>query len=372
MRILIFLLQKEFKQIIRNKLMLRMIILVPVIQLVVLVPAVTFEIKNIRMGIVDFDMSETSRDLIRRFQGSPFFQITHTTFSPEHADELLNNNSTDLIMTIPPSFEQKIKNNEQCKIQFIINAINGNFAMTAFTFCQGILGNFNQNLLKDYMTVSQGPTRGLIRTVNRYWFNEELDYKIYMAPGILVILVTAIGFLLCGLNLVREKEIGTSEQINVTPIKRYQFIAGKLIPFLIIALFDFSFGLFLAKIIYKLPMQGNLFVLFLFLFIYLISILSLGLFMSTFAETQQQYLFIAFFFQMIFVLMSGIFTPLESMPHWAQVINTINPVSHFMKVIRMVLLKGATFPDILRETIIVSILGAALLSSAILRYRKTA
>jgi ABC-2 type transport system permease protein len=279
-----------------------MIVLVPIVQLIVLVPAVTFEIKTIRMGIVDFDMSQTSRDLISRFQGSPFFQITHATFSLKQADELLNNNSTDLIMTIPHSFEKKIKNSEPCKIQFLINAINGNFAMSAFTFCQGILQNFNQNLLTGNMVMSGGNSRGLIRTVNRYWFNEELDYKIYMAPGILVILVTAIGFLLCGLNLVREKEIGTSEQINVTPIKRYQFIAGKLIPFLVIALFDFSFGLFLAKIIYEVPMQGNLFVLFLFLIIYLVAILSLGLFMSTFADTQQQYLFIAFFFQMILSL----------------------------------------------------------------------
>jgi len=193
-----------------------------------------------------------------------------------------------------------------------------------------------------------------------------------MAPGILVILVTAIGFMVSGLNLVREKEIGTSEQINVTPIKKYQLIAGKLIPFLILALVDFTIGLGIAVWVYKMPVEGSLFLLYGFATIYLIAVLGMGLFLSTLADTQQQYLFLVFFFIMIFVLMSGIFTPVESMPIWAQKFNIFNPVSYFMKVIRMILLKGSGLRDVLHELYALSILGTSMLIMAVWRYRKKA
>ncbi len=371
MRIILFLLQKEFTQILRNHLMLRLMIAVPVIQLLILVPAVTFEIKNIRMCIVDLDLSQQSRALVRCFKGSPFFIVNHTTFSLHEAEELLLGNEVDIILSIPSSFEKNIINNEQVNIQLLINAVNGNFARSAYAFCQGIIQQYNRSITSELMKVSPARSAGFIQITSRYWYNEELNYKLYMAPGILVILVTAIGFLLCGLNLVREKEIGTSEQINVTPIKRYQFIAGKLLPFLVIALFEFSFGLTIAKLAYGVPIQGNLLVLFLFLILFLVAVLSLGLFMSTFAETQQQYLFIAFFFMMIFILMSGIFTPVESMPRWAQILNFFNPVAYFIKVNRMVLLKGASFQDISHEIYAICILGLSLFSCAIMRYRKT-
>jgi len=192
-----------------------------------------------------------------------------------------------------------------------------------------------------------------------------------MAPGILALLVTLIGLNLSGMSLVNEKERGTIEQLNVTPIRKLDFLAGKLIPFIIIALFDLSFGLFLARMVFNLPIVGNLALVFGIGVVYLIGILGMGLFISTIANTQQQVMFVSFFFMMIFVLMSGIFTPVESMPMWAQMLNQINPVYHFMRVLRMVVLKGSEFSDLHHEFMALCCLGITFLTLALTRYRKT-
>ncbi|MFA5781648.1 MAG: ABC transporter permease, partial [Bacteroidales bacterium] len=203
-----------------------------------------------------------------------------------------------------------------------------------------------------------------------FWFNPELNYKNYMVPGILVLLVTLIGMFLTGMNIVREKEIGTIEQINITPIKKHQFIIGKLLPFWIIAQFELAFGLTLGKLLFDIPILGNLGVVFTFSSIYLLVVLGAGLIISTINNTQQQSMFISFFFMIVFIMMSGLFTPVESMPVWAQKINIINPVAYFIEVMRMVLMKGSGFMDIKRQLISISIYAVLILSFAVWRYRK--
>lgn len=193
-----------------------------------------------------------------------------------------------------------------------------------------------------------------------------------MLPGILVILITIIGMFLSALNLVREKEMGTTEQINVTPIKKYQFIIGKLLPFWIIALFELTLGLVIGYYFFDVPVLGNISTLLLFASIYLFAVLGVGLFISTIASTQQQLMFVSFFFMLTFILMSGIFTPVESMPAWAQKINIINPFSYFIRVIRMILLKGSGLIDISREIVSMSVYALIALSFSIWRYRKIA
>lgn len=199
-----------------------------------------------------------------------------------------------------------------------------------------------------------------------------MNYKIFMLPGILVILITIIGMFLSALNLVREKEMGTTEQINVTPIKKYQFIIGKLLPFWIIALFELTLGLVIGYYFFDVPVLGNISTLLLFASIYLFAVLGVGLFISTIASTQQQLMFVSFFFMLTFILMSGIFTPVESMPAWGQKINIINPFSYFIRVIRMILLKGSGLIDISREIVSMSVYALITLSFSIWRYRKIA
>jgi ABC-2 type transport system permease protein len=193
-----------------------------------------------------------------------------------------------------------------------------------------------------------------------------------MVPGILAILLTIIGMFLASLSLVREKEIGTIEQINVTPIRKYQFIMGKLIPFWIIALFELALGLLLGKILFNIPIEGSLWLLFAFASLYLVAILSVGLLISTMSQTQQQAQFLNFFVMVTFIMMSGIFTPAESMPHWAQNMNYVNPIAYFIRVNRMILLKGSAFEDISGDFLAMSLMAIILTALATWRYRKIA
>ncbi|PJC07151.1 MAG: ABC transporter permease, partial [Flavobacteriaceae bacterium CG_4_9_14_0_8_um_filter_34_30] len=188
-----------------------------------------------------------------------------------------------------------------------------------------------------------------ITTIPSFWYNQTLNYKTFMVPGILVLLVTMITLFLAGMNIVREKEIGTLEQINVTPIKKHQFIIGKLFPFWVIGLSLLTIGLIIAKIIFNVPILGSLGLMYAYTSVYILVILGMGLFISNFTDTQQQAMFIAWFFVVIFILMSGLFTPIESMPQWAQIVTEFNPIKYFVEVMRMVMLKGSTFTDMLPQ-----------------------
>ena len=206
----------------------------------------------------------------------------------------------------------------------------------SYAYTSSIILDYNASLITAWTNLPSNIQTSTITTTQSYWFNPELNYKNYMVPGILVLLITIIGIQLTGMSIVREKEMGTIEQINITPIKKYQFIIGKLLPFWLIAQFELTFGLILGKLLFDIPMVGNLGVVFLFSSIYLLVILGAGLVISTINNTQQQSMFISFFFMIVFIMMSGLFTPVESMPVWAQRINIINPVAYFIQVMRMV------------------------------------
>ncbi len=356
MKTILYILQKEFRQVFRNRTMLPMIFGVPLIQMLILVFAATFDMKKIDMVVVDKDLSETSRELVAKFDAIPFFHIDMAVPDETFGEELLLNDICD----------------DKSKLQLLANAIDGNSAQLIYAYSSQIIFRFNKNLIAEWKGIPEFTPPTEVKISESYWYNTELEYKWYMAPGILAILVTIIGMFLSGMNLVREKEIGTIEQLNVTPVKKYQFIIGKLVPFWAIALFDLAFGLAIARLVFDLPIVESLWLLFTFAGVYLIGVLGLGLFISTLADTQQQVMFISFFFMIIFILMGGIFTPVESMPHWAQVADRINPVFYFMKIIRNIVLKGSGFFDLLEEFISLAVLGVIFLSLAIWRYRKTA
>jgi len=370
MRTILYLLQKEFIQIFRNKTMLPIIFILPIVQLIILVNAATLEMKNIDMLVVDNDLSPSSRKLIGKFEGSKFFNLKEFTFSIEKAKQELLKNEADIIINIPSGFEKDLFGQEKTKIQLLINAINSTAGGLTNFYATMVISDFNKNIIAENINILPLKSYKNINVIPKFWYNTELNYKIYMLPGILVILITVIGMFLSSLNLVREKEMGTIEQINVTPIKKYQFIAGKLIPFWIIALFELAFGLIIGKLLFQVPMIGSLFLLFGFASVYLLVMLGIGLLISTIADNQQQVLFINFFFLLVFILMSGIFTPVESMPDWSQKVNIINPLAYFMKVIRMVLLKGSAFNDIKEQFFSLLVYASIVLSLAIWRYRK--
>ncbi|MDD4107282.1 MAG: ABC transporter permease [Prolixibacteraceae bacterium] len=371
MRTILYLIRKEFIQIFRDKFIGRAIFIVPLVQMLILVPAVTFEIKNVTLCIIDRDITTGSRRLINQIEGSPFFKVKYRTFSEEAANNLLHRNKCDIVLQIPSGFGKETGKGNQAKILASINAINASTAQLSRAYLNGVIRDYNKNNMNGNVTAA---ATGIpqIDITNRYWYNETLNYKYYMLPGILGILVTAVAFLLAGLNLVREKEMGTIEQINVTPIKKYQFISAKMIPFLVIGLVDLALGLILGKLFFNIPFEGNIGLLFLCSAIFMVALLGLALFISTYSSTQQQFMFIAFFFMIIFILMSGIFTPVESMPHWAQQFNLLNPLSYLMRINRMVMLKGSTFMDINREIFALVIIALTFTTFAVSKYRKTA
>lgn len=372
MRTILYLIRKEFIQIFRNRFISKAIFGVPIIQMVILVPAITFEIKQVNLCVIDNDISTESRGLINKLEGSSFFRISGATWSEKEANDMLYRNKCDLILNIPADFGKNISSGKPSKVQATVNAINASTAQLTWAYMSGIISDYNMNIVAENNNISSAAPYPVIEVKNRFWYNEMLNYKYYMLPGILVILVTAIGFLLAGLNMVREKEIGTIEQINVTPVKKYQFITAKMVPFWIIGLTDLALGLIIGKILFNIPFEGSILVLFLCSSIFLVAVLGLALFISTFSGTQQQYMFVAFFCMIIFILMSGIFTPYESMPMWAQKINLINPVSYLMRINRMVMLKGSTMHDISSELYSLIIIAICFSALAIRRYRKTA
>lgn len=211
----------------------------------------------------------------------------------------------------------------------------------------------------------------LIEVRTRGWYNQEVDYSHYMIPGILVQLLTLVGTLLTAMNIVREKELRTLEQLNVTPVPRGALIAAKMIPLWTIALVEFAMGLVVARWVFGVPMRGSLMLVFIAASIYLVVALGIGLWISTAVDTQQQAMFISFFVILIYLLMSGLFTPIRSMPQWAQWMAEVNPVKHFIWIMRAVLLKGAGLTDVWRPLGILAVSGVVALTLAVRQYGKT-
>ncbi|MDR0295877.1 MAG: ABC transporter permease [Prevotellaceae bacterium] len=368
MRNIFIIVKKEIRQILRDKLMMLIIFVMPTLQLLILPLAATFEMKEIKMYVVDFDNSPTSRDLINKFSSSPFYNIVGSAYSHRQAEANIISNKADFVLEIPANMERELQTLGAAKVQFVVNAINGMVAGLINGYSTAIIADFNSEIRTEltggkYTNQLRAPTYS-------YWFNPQLDYKTYMIPGILIMMVSIIGLFLTAMNMVREKEIGTIEQINVTPIRKYEFIIGKSLPFCLIGLVVLTLGLLLAMLIYDVPVLGSIWLIYGVAMVYLFAVLGIGLFISAISDTQQQAMFVAWFFVMIFILISGLFTPSESMPDWLKGINTVNPIYYGIKMIRMVMLKGASFYDILPELKAVAIYGVCAMSLAVRAYRK--
>lgn len=363
--------RKEFLQIVRNRAMLPILVFMPLVQMLVLAFAVTFEIKHTALSVHDRDHSALSRQLVRQFVASGHFHVSADRTSDREAEQDLLEGRARMILSIPSNFERDFKRTGAGRVQLIINAEDGAAAGVVYAYAQRVLAGFGDGVAID--VVGGTPVFGAARGIDvrpAFWYNPELNYQHYMVPGILVLLVTMIGTFLSAMNVVREKEIGTIEQLNVTPIRKSEFIAGKLIPFWILGLAELAVGLVLAWIIFQIPMRGSLVLLFFLAGVYLLVMLGFGLWISTITETQQQAMFIAWFFMVIFLLMSGLFTPIESMPAWAQRLTLLNPIAYFMEIMRRVLIKGAGFGAVQTQFWALVLYAAVMLTFAVRQYRK--
>lgn len=368
MKTLKYLLQKEFRQIFRNSTILKMILILPVVQLMVLPMAADFEIKNINVVIVDHDHSGYSQKLVSKINASGYFKLVDYTTSYQQAFQQFEKDKVDLILEIPNDFENKLVRENESGLFLAANAINGIKATVGSAYLAQVINSFNSDLRLQLENTPLIPT---IEVVAINWYNPFLNYKFFMVPGILVVLVTMVGAYMCALNIVKEKEVGTIEQINVTPIKKHHFILGKLIPFWVIGMFIFSVGLLgVARLVYGIIPVGNILLLYGFLALYLVALLGIGLLISTYSNNQQQAMSLAFFCMMIFMLMSGLFTSVDSMPEWAKWIARCNPVTYFIEVVRMIVLKGSGFNDIKKHFLIMTGFVVLFNSWAIINYKK--
>jgi len=371
MRVLLFILQKEFRQIFRDKTILAMMFAVPTIQLIILPLAADFQVKNINVVFVDQDHSTYSQKLISKVGSSGYFRIVDNALSYQEALKLIEKSEADIVLEIPRGFERNLVREGKQHVNIVVDAINGTKSSIGGGYLTVVISDFNRSLdVNTKIPTMLVPTSNIEVTYSD-WFNPRKEYKYYMVPGILVLLLTLIGGFITALNIVTEKEIGTIEQINVTPMKKWQFILGKLIPFWVVGMIVFTIGLVVMYVVYGIFPKGNIAVLYLFAAVYMIALLGFGLLISTFSNNQLQAMFVAYFFMMIFMLMSGFFTSIDSMPDWARRMANLTPVTHFIKVVRLIVLKGSGLTQVSTELLYLAIFAVILNTAAIVNYRKT-
>lgn len=372
MRVLRILLEKEFRQIFRNPAILRIIFLMPAVQLLIMPLAADYEVRNVKVCVVDYDHSSYSRKLVDKISASNYFELVDYTDSYNKALEYVERDEADLVLQIPASFEKQIVKEDKSTLFMALNAINGVKANLGGAYLRSIISDFNREVRLEWLQLPRFNPQPIISVTAINWFNPLMNYRYFMVPGILVILVTMAGAFLAALNIVKEKEVGTIEQLNVTPIRKYQFILGKLIPFWIMGMVILTIGLFISWLFYGIVPVGSVFTIYVFAALYLLCVLGLGLLLSTYAQTQQQAMLLSFFMTMIFILLSGLYTSIDSMPEWAQYFTRVNPVSYFIDVMRMVVLKGSTLYDIRYHLLWVFLFAIVLNTVAVINYRKRA
>ena len=370
MRTLKFILRKEFRQIFRDPSILRIILIMPVIQLLILPWAADYEIKNIKLAVVDHDHSEYSRQLINKVTSSGYFILTDYSSSYEHSLEKIEQDKADLVLQIPDHFEKDLVKEDEAKLYMALNAINGTKANLGGAYLRNIIQDYNKQVRTEWIQFPKFSQETQIEVTSSNWFNPLMNYKYFMVPGILVILLTMVGTNLAAINIVKEKEIGTIEQINVTPIKKYHFILGKLIPFWIMGLVVLTIGLTIARVAYGILPAGSFLTIYVFAAVYLLAVLGLGLLISTYSVNQQQSMLLSFFLMMIFILLGGLYTSIDSMPEWAKWITRFNPVSYFIEVMRMVVLKGSSLADIKYQLLAMGGFAVVFNGWAIISYHK--
>lgn len=370
MRTLKFLLQKEFRQIFRDPSILRIIFIMPVIQLLILPWAADYEMKNIKLSVIDHDHSSYSQKLISKITSSGYFLLNDYSNSFDKSLNEIEHDRSDLILEIPANFEKDLVKEDEAKLFLAMNAINGVKANLGGAYLRTIIQDYNKEVRMQWIQLPRFSPETQIEVTSSNWFNPSMNYKYFMVPGILVILLTMVGSNLAAINIVKEKEIGTIEQINVTPVKKYHFILGKLIPFWLLGLIVLTLGLTIARVAYGIIPAGSFFTIYVFAAIYLLAILGLGLLISTYSVNQQQAMLLSFFVMMIFILLGGLYTSIDSMPEWAQTLTKFNPVSYFISVMRMVVLKGSSIGDIKYHLFTMIGFAVVLNGWAILSYRK--
>lgn len=365
-----YLLEKEFKQIFRNSFLPKMFVMLPTVMLLIMPWAANQEVKNLKLSVVDNDHSTMSQKLVNKATSTSYFTLTDYSPSYNEALKSVQAGKSDVVLVIEKDFEKNVSSSVG-KVFIASNAVNGVKGGMGSSYMANIVNDFSNDLKQEYGTQVASSKKGF-QIKPYYAFNAHLDYKVYMIPALMVMMLTMLSGFLPALNIVGEKEKGTMEQINVTPIGKFQFILSKLIPYWCVGFFVLTYSMLLAWIIYGLTPSGNILLIYLFTTIYVLVVSGLGLIISNYSSTMIQALFLMFFFLMVFILTSGLFTPVESMPMWAQYLTTLNPLKYFIQVMRMVYLKGSGFFSLIPQLLSLIVFALVLDLWAVKSYKKSA
>lgn len=363
-----YLLEKEFKQFFRDPGLPKMAIAFPVLMMLVFPFAVSMEIRNINLVVVDENRSEVSSELIQTCTASGYFNLVEVSSNPERAMDLMDRNRADAILTIGSDLDRKLGRGEDLPVGIKVNTING----TKGSIGAGYLTSSVRQFYARKKTGQAESAASLSLDVSpKYYFNPFLDYKKFMVPALIVIAITMLTGFFPALNIVSEKERGTIEQINVTPVRRSAFVLCKMIPYWLVAFFVLSACLLIAWLVYGYSCAGSVCLMYLFTAFNIMVTAGMGLLISNYSDNAQQAMFITWFFMMVFMLVSGIFTPIASIPSWAKALTYLNPMRYYAEAMRAIYMKGSTFLDLWKDALGLLAIGSVMIAWAILSYRKT-
>ena len=331
----------------------------------------SYEIKNLNLSIIDNDHSAYSQRLTSTIISSNYFRLTDVSSDYNRAIKSIESNKADVILQIPKNFEKNIINHENVKVMISPNAVNGMKAGVGMTYLASIVGEFNNTLVSELYPELAKNNSSIIQIDTQFRFNKHLNYQVFMVPALMVMILTLLCGFLPAVSIVFEKELGTMEQINVSPVPKITFILAKLIPFWLIGFIAITIGFLVAWLDYGLIPVGHFYEIYIFAAIYIFAISGLGIVISNFAQTLQQAVFIVFFFMLLFIMLSGLYTPVDSMPNWAQWLAAFNPLKHLMIVMRSIYLKGSNFSQLSKELFALIGFAIAFNGMAVLSYKKT-
>jgi len=370
LRKILHIIKKEFIQVRRDRGMLMILFVAPLLQLLIIGFVISSEVRNIRTVICDLDDSSTSRLLVERIRNSGYFDLAWFDTRQNHLHEYLDDGRAVVAVVIPSDFSTRLQRGERTSLQVLMDGQDSNTSTIALGYINGILQSEMMDQIEGQLMGSEAAAEVHLISPNlRVWYNEELKNSDYMVPGIVVFLLTMVTTLVAAMGLVREREIGTLEQLLVAPIRKHELLIGKLVPFAVLGLIELVFAISVAKLIYDIPIVGNLGLLLIFTIVYLFTTLGLGLFISATSGTQQQAMFLTLFFLMFFMLMSGFLFPIENMPKTMQIISLLNPMRYFVLVIREIFIKGAVVRHLFHQGVALLIFGAVVFTFAVLRFQ---
>jgi len=363
------LITKEFIQVFRDKKLRLFIFLPPIIQLLAYGYAINFDIKHVSTAVYDENKTAESRQLISRFAASDYFALKYFVQSQSELRRLIDDNQATLVLRIPYDFARQVNSNQSASVQVIVDATDSNAALIVAGYANSVIAGFSQKILKERLGAVQGLAFPVV-VEPRAWFNANLSSRYSFVPGVIAMVVMLVSLMLTALAVVREKEIGTMEQILVSPIRPVEFMLGKTIPFILISLLDMVIVILVGVFWFEVPFRGSVLVLFLGAITFLFNSVGLGLFISTLSSTQQQAMMAGTFFFTPAILLSGLIFPIPNMPPFFQYLTYLNPLRYFVVVVQGIFLRGDSLAILWPQMACMTILGLALLTLSVLRFRR--